>query len=615
MAGNHMSEMSPRQRMINMMYLVLTALLALNVSKEVLDAFFRVDQSLTQTVKEKEEDNRQRYASFSAKAKKNPAKIARWDTLAQKLNKETAVITRLLDSVRFELWAAGSPEIDGKAINLEKDEKYGAWWAAKSLKLVEQMSNNGKIPEIMDKANTVTPTNMMIDPSKKKPNSDGTFGVGIKIKQAIDHYRDFLLTMDVFPLKDSTYQAIVKDLFNTDNVLDEEGKEKDWITHNYYDFPLVGVLTFLNQTALDVRTAEDVMLSLLEQKTGESIVSIDKQIPYGLPKKSYMMTGDQLEISLLLAGIDTKTTPVYSIFELDPKLKNPDTNSVNFNKPLPKGTTWEVVDGKYIFKWDKKYMIKEDLGTNADGMAIYTKKMKKRGKNTVGGFVSVVSAMADDGYFRYPWATEIIVESPMSVISPTKLNAIYMGIDNDFSIAVPGYDPSQIQLKSSSGGVSIKSKGGGTYKITASKKLKGKTIELYVTAKGAGKVGKAMPFKVYDLPPSIATIDGRYKGDFKASRADVANMVMLKAKKDPSFVYNCKYSVRSFTLTYPNSRGEPVELKVRGGQFNSQVKAALKSVKSGRRISFSKIETVVTQNGKPVKGISVPAGSINVTVK
>ena len=62
----------------------------------------------------------------------------------------------------------------------------------------------------------------------------------------------------------------------------------------YRDYPIVGVLTFLNQTALDVRTAEDVMLELLEQKTGESIVSIDKQIPYGLPKKSYMMTGDEL---------------------------------------------------------------------------------------------------------------------------------------------------------------------------------------------------------------------------------------------------------------------------------------------------------------------------------
>ena len=68
-------KLSPRQKMINMMYLVLTALLALNVSKEVLDAFFRVDKSLTQTVSEKAENNLQRYVDFSAKAKKNNHKL------------------------------------------------------------------------------------------------------------------------------------------------------------------------------------------------------------------------------------------------------------------------------------------------------------------------------------------------------------------------------------------------------------------------------------------------------------------------------------------------------------------------------------------------------------
>ena len=57
MAGNHVSQLSPRQRMINMMYLVLTALLALNVSKKVLDSFFKVDKSLTQTVLEKHTKN------------------------------------------------------------------------------------------------------------------------------------------------------------------------------------------------------------------------------------------------------------------------------------------------------------------------------------------------------------------------------------------------------------------------------------------------------------------------------------------------------------------------------------------------------------------------------
>ena len=58
MAGNHPSELSPRQRMINMMYLVLTALLALNVSKEVLESFFSVNLGIVKT-SESYEDNKQ----------------------------------------------------------------------------------------------------------------------------------------------------------------------------------------------------------------------------------------------------------------------------------------------------------------------------------------------------------------------------------------------------------------------------------------------------------------------------------------------------------------------------------------------------------------------------
>ena len=74
------------------------------------------------------------------------------------------------------------------------------------------------------------------------------------------------------------------------------------------------------------------MLTLLEQKTGSSIVSIDRQIPYGLPKKAYLNTGDNLEMSMLLMGIDTKKT-TYDIYELDLNLRNP-TPGVQYNNPF-----------------------------------------------------------------------------------------------------------------------------------------------------------------------------------------------------------------------------------------------------------------------------------------
>ena len=61
MAG---AKMSPRQRMINMMYLVLTALLALNVSKEVLNSFFEVNLGIVKTTESLNDKNIDTYQSF-----------------------------------------------------------------------------------------------------------------------------------------------------------------------------------------------------------------------------------------------------------------------------------------------------------------------------------------------------------------------------------------------------------------------------------------------------------------------------------------------------------------------------------------------------------------------
>ena len=80
-----MSEMSPRQRMINMMYLVLTALLALNVSKQVLDAFQKMDGSIGYSFSEKVDFNNKAYSDFEIKAMNNPEKLGLWNDVAKQV--------------------------------------------------------------------------------------------------------------------------------------------------------------------------------------------------------------------------------------------------------------------------------------------------------------------------------------------------------------------------------------------------------------------------------------------------------------------------------------------------------------------------------------------------
>ena len=103
MAGNHMSELSPRQRMINMMYLVLTALLALNVSKEVLDAFHKMDTSIGFSYSEKQEFNKKQYNDFQLKASNNPEKLGQWNDVANEVQSESKKLIAVIDSIRFKI--------------------------------------------------------------------------------------------------------------------------------------------------------------------------------------------------------------------------------------------------------------------------------------------------------------------------------------------------------------------------------------------------------------------------------------------------------------------------------------------------------------------------------
>ena len=75
-------KLSPRQKMIGMMYLVLTAMLALNVSKEAVEAFKKVDKGLTLTVANYIKKNNLIYSEFDRAAAENPAKAGKYRTAA-----------------------------------------------------------------------------------------------------------------------------------------------------------------------------------------------------------------------------------------------------------------------------------------------------------------------------------------------------------------------------------------------------------------------------------------------------------------------------------------------------------------------------------------------------
>ena len=610
MAGNHMSTLSPRQRMINMMYLVLTALLALNVSKSVLDAFFRVDKTLTQSVSDKMEDNLVRYEIFEERARNNPEKVGEWNDLAQALKAKTKIVDDLIDSIRYELWKAGGPTLEDEDIPITDRME-----SEKSFMTATGGQNAGF--EILDKANKNIPKNIML-------GSDGTDGSATRLRHVLTDYREYLLALDLWPLNDTLSKATVYELLKTEDVPGEV-TTKSWEEEEYGEYPLVGVLTFLNQTRLNVRTAEDIMLELIEQKTGKSIVSIDKQIPYAIGN-SYVMQGDDVEVDLFLAGIDTKTIPVYALYELGDTL-NP-MEGPGFGMPLPKGTKIEYttrenqeggIDTTGVnFKPNPTYLLQDSLPTNSDGMGSYISEMNIKGTQYIGGFATVKSA---DGDLTYPWVMKVQVESPMPVVAPTNLNVIYAGIENDFTIAAPGNDPKDLKLVSNVGSKLkiTKTNEPGKYKLFMSPENFAKTqqIKLSIKDKEGKNIGKPIAFRVFGLPDAKTSVNGDpdLSEDCLMGVAQLNLARNLLAYKDPSFVYDLTYVVVAYKFRYQDATGGTQTLQFEGSpDLDPQVLNILRNAKSGQTLTFFDIKTARFQNQKRQPGLN-DAASINITVK
>src|SRR4030042_5582198 len=94
---------TPRQKMIGMMYLVLMALLALNVSKEVLDAFVLVDESLTKTTENSATKNKLYYNRFEMSAAENPVKAGPWKTRADEVKRQSDALYTMIQEIKVEI--------------------------------------------------------------------------------------------------------------------------------------------------------------------------------------------------------------------------------------------------------------------------------------------------------------------------------------------------------------------------------------------------------------------------------------------------------------------------------------------------------------------------------
>lgn len=277
--GNNVARMSPRQRMINLMYIVLTAMLALNVSSDVLNGFNQVQDSLHRTNGNLSTKNQVQFDYLAQLYEKNPAKTGPWYEKGTELHKRTGDLYSLIEQVKNDI----AVKADGKGADYTKLENL----------------------EDLDAAAAV-----LLDPTTNR---------GRRLRETIDSYRTYVASL----IPDSVKRGVINEMLSTKvkNTPGTVGPTK-WEEKLFDNMPSIAAITMLTKLQNDINQAESEALSNLITNVDIGDVRVNELSAYVLPNSNMVMRGGKYSAQIVLAAIDTTMRP--EIFINGQKLDNPD---------------------------------------------------------------------------------------------------------------------------------------------------------------------------------------------------------------------------------------------------------------------------------------------------
>jgi gliding motility-associated protein GldM len=268
---------SPRQKMINLMYLIFIAMLALNMSKEVLAAFGLMNEKLEASNNKINENNEAFLASLETKASEDAVKYAELYQEATQIKKLSQEYNDYLEKLKKSM-----------VVEVEDPSDY----------------------QVMDKSDYL---------DQKFWQGDNLAPEGKEFMKRIQDYRSQVLTIlgdDFTEVKD-----IVNSRFKTG---DENGKVKrrdglkvDWLQYHYEGFPLIASLTKLTALQADIKATEEAALKAMLQGELTSQVSLSNFSTLLEQEKTAFYSGEKFQGSIVLGKTDKSAKPVKADLKLD----------------------------------------------------------------------------------------------------------------------------------------------------------------------------------------------------------------------------------------------------------------------------------------------------------
>lgn len=534
---------TPRQKMIGMMYLFYTALMALNVSKDVLDSFIKINNSLNVTNENFISKNQIAYAAIDKAYLANPGKAkaiydlslqlkAKADSLIAEMQyyKDTIIFyaDKIDRSTCFTIPATGSTRLyivndEGDTVSLEQ--------------------------QCQSKDNLDIAAQIMVGNDQGHSDNCG----GAKLKASISNFRDWVLKTSALYGADSTSTQAknVKNSLNTDDVVGEghEGGIIPWASSQFEHIPLMGCITVLTQWQSNVRNVEGDLLNLMYNQLDATSFKFNKLSPVILAPSTYIMQGNEYSSQIFLAAFDT--TQALDVYVNGRKLP------IDQESGLP---VYKVNAG----------------GIGAQKYNAVIKMPKPNSTDTL----------------EYTISGEYQVAKPSLVVSPTKMNVFYIGPDNPVEISVPGVPADKISASISNGSISKSSNGGYIVRVTKAGKA---VVSVVADINGKKQSMGSVEFRVKTVPDPVAQVLGMNGGDIDKARLQAAPTVDAKMK---DFDFDLSFKVTSFSVSAQVGQYFLSE-QVKGNRISQQVKQNIFSkVSKGSKVYFEDIKAV-GPDGRP----------------
>jgi hypothetical protein len=555
---------TPRQKMIGMMYLVLTALLALNVSKSILDAFVAIEENIqkaneTEFYRGNEKRDGLKETAQDKSEADRAAKAARLLLTVDKIDEMTAKRIKFIDELKIEILTASGEDVKTVGPGHIVLRPYDKNFALRPTKM-DLDKVNGK-----DKYDDAMHIMIGVNTDIKKPS-----GKGMELWKSYNDYRselceaiasysssdsaapaysfnaprinkyadqkDLMKQIDASIAKSNVsqddkeaikkiYANLTKEEFSTVHDM----PNVHWIGKTFDHSPAVAAIASLSSLQKDILTARADAVALIRLRVGGGEYSFNKimALAYG---PELANSGDEIELQVLMAAYDSDKQPVVT---------------------YGGATVQDVKEGKGYIR------------TRASGGS----EMTLSGNITIRNKSGVPKTM--------PWQKTVKIMKPSGTVSLPELNVLYRGYANKVEAVASGYDQtilsgSGVSLTKSGSGWIANPGGGRECSITVSGKssVTNKTVSL-----------GSFQFRISRLPDPELYFGAAKSGE-NASKAETR----LFAKYPPEIPLNATFSILNWELAVPGNPMAPP--RGPGGQLTPAASSLLRQVKPGTVIGI-----------------------------